>query len=426
MKKSLILSIAIVVLALIVAGPLFANGQKESAAQKEVTLNWPCIWVGEDAKASAVADIVAAFNAKYEGKIKVVIEEMPSYDVYDKKILAQISGGTVPDIFTLKWTPDTRDLYDSDILVDFTNDLASGWGDRFDKSVLSEVTLNKQTKTIPFEIAITPIWYNKALFEKAGIQGFPKTYPEFWDAAVKLKAIAITPTSQMTGGANAWTSMLWYSHIMASIGGPDVWDKPLSDPVFVQGAEILKKLYSDGNTTKDAIGGGPAIPSGHYLAERTAIFCNGPWFIGNIRKNAPEVYKVTELTSAPAVPGGKSGAQVGFIQTLLASGATKDPVKREAAVTFLKYMTLPENAKRISMDSGALLAPKFSFNSNDKVDPLQVKFVEAQKNASFIVSHFAGKFSASVVQEFGPALDKLALGKATPQEFVQMLQDANN
>jgi len=424
MKKSLLFSVMLVTLLAVLVVPVMAGGQQDKE-QGEVVLNWPCIWVGEDAKADAVADIVAKFNEEHAGSIKVEIEEMPSYDIYDKKILAQVSGGEVPDIFTLKWNPDTVDFYSGDILVDFSSDLDAGWDDTFDASILKEVEIEGAVKVIPYELAITPIWYNADLLADAGYDEFPATYDEFWDMCDALKANGVTPTSQMTGGANAWTSMLWFSHIMASVGGPNVWDKPLSDPVYVEGAEILQMLYTDGNTTKDAIGGGPAVPSGHFLAERTAIFCNGPWFIGNIRDNAPAVYEVTELTSAPAAAGGESGAQIGFIQTVLASGATNDPAKREAAVTFLKYMSRPENVKRISMDSGALMVPKFSFDAGDDVDPLQKKFVEAQENASFVMNHLAAKFPVSVVQEFGAALDQMALGKATPAEFVQMLEEAN-
>ena len=424
MRKILFFSVMLIALFSLLVMPVLAGGQQD-AEKGEVVLNWPCIWVGEDAKADAVADIVAKFNEEHAGSIKVEIEEMPSYDIYDKKILAQVSGGEVPDIFTLKWNPDTVDFYSGDILVDFSKDLDAGWEDTFDASILGEVTIGGAIKVIPYELAITPIWYNADLLADAGYDEFPATYDEFWDMCDALKANGVTPTSQMTGGANAWTSMLWFSHIMASVGGPNVWDKPLSDPVYVKGAEILQKLYMDGNTTKDAIGGGPAVPSGHYLAKRTAIFCNGPWFIGNIRDNAPDVYEVTELTSAPAAAGGESGAQIGFIQTVLASGATDNPAKREAAVTFLKYMSRPENVKRISMDSGALMVPKFSFTANDDVDPLQKKFVEAQENASFVMNHLAAKFPASVVQEFGAALDQMALGRATPEEFVQMLEEAN-
>ena len=421
---ALILVVMLVSFALLFSGCQKQEEKEEAQKKEKVTLNWPCIWVGEDAKADVVAQLVEEFNQQHEGEIEVVIEEMPSYDVYDKKILAQISGGEVPDIFTLKWTPDTRDFYEGDILMDMTEELQGSWGDDFSSGIISEVTVEGKVKVLPYTTAITPLWYNTELFEEAGISEFPETYDEFWQACEKLKAEDITPTSQMTGGANAWTSMLWYSHIMASVGGPDVWDKPLSDPVYVEGAEILKRLYSNGNTTKDAIGGGPEIPSGHYLAERTAIFCNGPWFIGNIRENAPEVYEATKLSSAPAAEGGESGAQVGFIQTVLASGAST-PRKQEAAMTFLKYMAKPENAKRISMDSGSLMAINFSVGEDEEIDPMQRAFIEAQEEASFIVSHLSGKFPASVVQEFGAALDQMALGKATPEEFVQMLEEAN-
>ncbi len=424
MKKLVFRSVMIALVAMVAVSVVFAGGQKEGGEGEEIVLNWPCIWVGEDAKADAVREIVDNFNEENDGRIQVKIEEMPSYDVYDKKILAQVSGGEVPDIFTLKWNPDTRDFYSGNILVDFAEELGAGWEDQFSSSVLNQVAIDGQIKVIPYTQAITPIWYNADLFEKAGIDGFPETYEEFWDACGKLKDMGVTPTSQMTGGANAWTSMLWYSHIMASVGGPDVWEKPLSDPVYVEGAKILKQLYTNGNTTKDAIGGGPEIPSGHYLAERTAVFCNGPWFIGNIRDNAPEVYESTELASAPQAEGGEAGAQIGFIQTVLASGAT-DPERRAAAIKFLKYMTKAENAKKISLESGALMSVDVKLGADDELDPLQKKFIEVQQEASFINTHLAANFPASVVQEFGAALDQMALDRATPEEFVQMLEDAN-
>ncbi|MDY7028079.1 MAG: carbohydrate ABC transporter substrate-binding protein, partial [Spirochaetota bacterium] len=106
MKKILILSVMLIALFSLLVMPVLAGGQQD-AEKGEVVLNWPCIWVGEDAKADAVADIVAKFNEENAGSIRVEIEEMPSYDIYDKKILAQVSGGEVPDIFTLKWNPDT-------------------------------------------------------------------------------------------------------------------------------------------------------------------------------------------------------------------------------------------------------------------------------------------------------------------------------
>ena len=102
--------------------------------------------------------------------------------------------------------------------------------------ILQKALGNGRVKTVPFEIGITPVWYNMDLLRKAGITEVPETFNDFLAMADALKAAGITPTSQMTGGSNAWTSMLWYSHILASIGGPDVWSKPLGGSCICSGS----------------------------------------------------------------------------------------------------------------------------------------------------------------------------------------------
>lgn len=404
---------------------VFASGSSENSDQKEIVLNWPCIWVGADAKAGVTKELVDAYNAKNAGRIKVVIEEMPDYAVYDRKIVADIAGRNAPDIFTLKWNADTRALYESSILMDFTDELAAGWEKDFTAGSLEEARINGRMKTLPYETAIAPIWYNKKLFKDAGITKFPETFDEMWTAFDKLKKIGVVPASQMTGANNAFTTQMWYSHIMNSIGGPGIWERPLTDPLFAQGAELLKQMLMNGNTTNDAIGAGPAVASGHYMAQRTALFINGPWFIGNIKKNAPEVYELTALASAPAA-GTHKGSQVGFILTVFAAADTKDPQKKAAVLDFLKYLTSPEIAKRISLESGSLLTPNFSLGPDDTVDPLQVEFIEQLNNASFLGGRFDTFFPIAVLDEFGPGVDALVAGKITAQEFTKILEDAKN
>lgn len=391
--------------------------------QKEIVLKWPCIWVGQDSKAPVVAKLVEEFNAANAGKIRVEIEPQPEYDAYEDKIRAAIAAGQVPDIFTIKLNPTTEAFYEGKLLLDLKSELDAGWGGDFIESNLNECEINGQIKSLPYEVALTPIWYNEALFKKAGVESFPQTYDEFWAACDKLKAAGITPMSQMTGGSNAWTSMLWYSHIVASLGGPNVMDKPFEGAAWVQAAEILKKMFSNDYTTKDAVGGDAGVSGGHFLAQRTALFINGPWYIGRVKKDAPEVYNNTKIVSAPAAD--KSGAQVGFLLTNFAAGYTEDEAKKEAIVAFLKWMTKPENAKQISLSSGSMLAVKFDV-SGETVDPLQKQFIEASNNASFTVKALSFAVNTEVVTEFGQALGKMALGKATPEEFVAALKAKHN
>jgi raffinose/stachyose/melibiose transport system substrate-binding protein len=419
MKKIMLIAAALMIL----AAAVFAGGGQE--AEKEIVLQWPCIWVGQDAKAATVTALVDQFNTDNAGKIKVVIEPNPDYDGYRQKINTMMAAGQVPDLFVFNPDPTSFTYYEGDLLLDFADDLKGSWGQDFAEGTIGASTRGGHTKSIPYELGLTPIWYNTDLFKKAGIGEFPKTFDDFWKACDKLKAIGVIPTSQMTGGTNAWTSMLWYSHIMASIGGPDVWSKPLSDPAYVQAAEILLKLYSDGNTTKDAVGATAGDSSGHFLAQDTAIFINGPWFIGNIRSNAPEIHAVTSVAPAPAVKGGTHGGQIGFLLSNLAAANTDDPARRAAVVKFLQWMTDPDNVKKISLDAGSMFCIKFDFSAGDDVDPLAQKFSEASANAAFIVNHFQANYKTEVVQEFGQALGAMALGKATPKEFVEKLQAVN-
>ncbi|MCG8570413.1 MAG: ABC transporter substrate-binding protein [Spirochaetes bacterium] len=390
--------------------------------KKEVVIKWPCIWVGQDSKANTVATLVDQFNAAHEGKIRVEIEPQPNYDAYEDKIRASIAAGQVPDVFTMKLNPTTAAFYDGDILMDFKEELNKGWKNDFISSNLAECEINGAIKTLPYETALTPIWVNEALFKQVGVDSFPKTFDEFWTACDKLKAAGFVPMSHMTGGSNAWTSMLWYSHLVAGFGGPDVMNKPFDDPAYVKAAEILLKMYSDGNTTKDAVGGDAGVSGGHFLAGRTAVFINGPWYIGRVKKDAPEVYAQTKILSAPQVAGGQGGAQVGFLLTNFAAANTKDKKKKEAVVTFLKWMTQPDNVKQISLAAGSLFAVKFDVGSGDNIDPLQKQFVEASNNATFTVKALSFAVNNEVVTAFGQELGKMALGKSTPEEFVAALK----
>ncbi|MDA3940826.1 MAG: extracellular solute-binding protein [Spirochaetia bacterium] len=419
MKKLIFL---ILVLTIVTAGATFAGGQQDS--DKEVVLKWPCIWVGEDSKANAVASLVEQFNADNAGSINVVIEAQPDYDGYEQKIRTSIAAGIVPDIFTMKLNPTTKAYYESDLLMDFSTELGMDWGKDFNEGTVAQATVDGMVKSLPYEVAITPVWYNMDLLKKAGVSAYPKTYKEFMDTAAKLKAAGIIPTSQMTGGSNAWTSMLWYSHFLASAGGKDVYNNLFEGDAYVKAAEVLLAMYSDGNTSRDAVGGDAGVSGGHYLAEESAMFINGPWYIGRVRGDAPEVYAATEVGPAPAA-GNNSGAQIGFLQTNFAAAANSDdPAKAAAAVKFIKWMTKAENVAEISKQAGSLFAVKYDASTID--DPLQKKFIEASNNAAFTIPHLAGVVPADVVSEFGQALGKMALGEATPAEFVEMLKKVNN
>ena len=419
--RRLLTGVLVGALVLAVSAPLMGAPGQEGAGG-EVVLDWPTIWVPPDSKSETIAALIERFNEENAGAIRIELEGIPDYDGYADKMNTQLASGSAPDLFIFSPNPTTFQYYDSDVLMDFTEELSGPWSENFVSGYIEASTRNGRTKTVPYEIGLTPIWYNSAHLAKVGYDEFPATMDEFWTLADALKAADIVPTSQMTGGGNAWTSMLWFSHLAGSIGGPDVWSKPLSDPVFEQAAAVLMRLYQDGNTTRDAVGGDAGVSGGHYMAGNTAVFLNGPWYIGRIRNDAPDTYSATKVAAAPQV-GDHHGHQIGFMLSNLAAANTDDPNRRAAVVKWMQFMTDPENVRFVSESAGSMFSIKYELT--DAADPLQRAFVQASSDATFVIPPLTVAHKVQVVDTFKEALAAMALGEATPAEFVQMLVDAN-
>lgn len=405
---------------------LFAGCGKQNEATtpaKEIELKFPSFWVGKDSKATPMTAIINAFNEANKGKIKVTVEEISDYNAYEDKMKTAIATNSVPDLFIFKTGTVAEPYYKSGKLMDLTSYMNSGWKDKFVNNAISSATYENKVLAVPYEFGVTPVLYNKRLFEQAGITSFPKTYTEFFAACDKLVAKGITPMSQMTG-ENAWTSMLWYSQLVVAIGGADVYSRGLDDPAFLEAAKVMQKMFQ--YTTKDAIGAGAAVAAGHFLNERTAMLMNGPWFIGRIKnEGVNKMYEQVSVAPAPLYEGGKGkeGGYIGFVQSNIGAAKQTDKAKEEAVVTFLKYLTDANNIKKLSAESGSMFVIKTDTANN--VEKLQGMMIEQVNKAPYVVPHFQLMVKPAVGSEFPQALAGLVGGSKTPEQFIKQLKDKN-
>lgn len=406
------LAIAIALFAL----PFFAPAQ---APKGEIVLKWPCIWVGKDSKAPAIAEIVDSFNKANAGKIRVEIEPQPDYNAYEQKVRTSLMAGVAPgDIFTLKLNATTKDYYNNKLLMDFSKDFNGAWKASFDAGAVAQSTVDGKLKTLPYETAILPLWYNGDLLKKAGVDKVPATMPELWAAMDKLKAASIMPSSQMTGDTNAWTSMIWFSWFAASYGGPKVWEKPFTDKAFVESAKLMKKVF-DSYTTPDAVGASAGISGGHFLAGRTAIFSNGPWYAGRADLRATSFFP--SVTIAPMPPAGPNkNIIISRLQANIAAGETKDKARHEAIISFLKFLTSKENSAKMAQTSGAMIAVNSGYVPTDGLQKQFYAFV-GQKGVVG-VNDLEAALGPEATLEFGQQLGALVLGKITPEQFCALVE----
>lgn len=418
--KSLMSLVAIVA----VGVSMFAgcSSSSKSSSTKEYELKFPSFWVGKDAKATTMAALITKFNAENKGKIKITVEEIADYDAYEDKMKTSIATNTVPDIFIFK-SGTVADIYrKSGKLMDFTSYMNEGWKDSYVGTSIKDSTYDGQVLSIPYEYGVTPIIYNKRLLSQAGVTDFPKTYTEFWAMCDKLMAKGIFPMSQMTGD-NAWTSMLMYSQLVVSIGGPDVYAKGLDDPAFLEAAKVMQKLFK--YTTKDAIGAKAAVATGHFLNEETAMLMNGPWFIGRIKTEGKNnMYNEVSVAPAPMWEGGKGkdDGYIGFVQSNLGAAKQTDKNKEAAVIKFLKYLTDPTNINDLSVNSGSMFVIKTP-SAGDKIEKLQGMMIDQTNKAPYLVPHFQLMVKPAVGNEFPQALSGLVGGGKTPEQFIKQLKD---
>lgn len=403
-----------IVLALV----LFTIPFAAMAETSEIVLKWPCIWVGKDSKAPMIAEIVNSFNQANAGKIKVEIEPQPDYNAYEQKVRTAIMAGVAPgDIFTVKLNASTKDFYGSKLLMDFSKDFTGEWKKDFDAGAVAQSTIGGKLKTLPFETAVLPIWYNFDLLRKAGVTKIPMTINELWTAMDKLKAAGIYPSSQMSGDTNAWTSMIWFSWFAASYGGTEVWDKPFTDKAFVESAKLMKRIF-DSYTTADAIGASAGVSGGHFLAGRTAIFSNGPWYAGRADLRATSFFP--SITIAPLPPAGPNkDIIISRLQANIAAAETPDKARHDAIIKFLQYLTSKENVAKLAESSGAMFAVKANYVP---ADALQKQFYDLAGKNYETTTDLEAALGAEATLEFTQQLSALALGKITPEQFCALVE----
>lgn len=414
MKKTKLLA---VLLMLCLMTGLGAQGQVDSGVQKEVELRWASIWVGNDSKAPAVEALVNEYNTKNAGKIKVVIEPQPDYNAYEQKVRTSLAAGQAPaDIFTIKFNPTTATFYQSNLLMDFSKVMSSSWKQTFDAGSLEQSTVDGMLKSLPMETAILPIWYNMDAFAQAGVKALPTTMDEMWSAFDKLKAAGIAPASQMTGDTNAWTSMIWFSHFAVSLGGTNVWDKPFTDPAFVEAAKLTKRMITE-YSTSDAVGLGAGGSGGHFLAGRTAVFSNGPWYAGRADLAATPFFNSIKIAGLPAA-GSTKDFMISRLQANICAAATKDKAKEAAILDFMQYLTSPASIARIAETSGAMFAIKTDYRP---VKALQKQFYDVASAAKTTAFDLEAALGAEVTLEFAQQLGALALGRISAEEFCALV-----
>ena len=123
---------------------------------------------------------------------------------------------------------------------------------------------------------------------------------------------------------------------------------------WLDGMALIRRLYELGAFPADALNTSESRTSQMFRDKQAAMQFDGSWFANTI---PPENMDTVAVLPVPG-RGGEGGAVIGGVSMgfYLTRRAWDDPLRRDAAVGLLAWLTAPENAARLGAEqtSGAL------------------------------------------------------------------------
>lgn len=154
-----------------------SGGDKDKESSDDsgkIVLNVINYHVGTDYAADYYSYLFEEFQKTEAGKnVEFNFEEIPTTDAYNQKIKLLISSGDLPDIVFNGGNNITELAAKSGKVADLTPyfDEDPEWKALFDDTSLEFNTVDGKIYGVPVSKEISYIYYNKELFEKAGIEG---------------------------------------------------------------------------------------------------------------------------------------------------------------------------------------------------------------------------------------------------------------
>ena len=287
MKMKKVLAAA---LSLACASTLFAaTAVTASAADKKEVVIWD--YFETDAQKQMMQSLIDEFNAsqdEYEASHVYV----PFAD-YEKQLTLGIASGELPDLVILDGCGMASfiqlglfgDIPDADI----------NW-DEYMEGPMESTMLDGKHYGIPFATNCTALFYNKDLFDAAGID-YPDentTWDEFHEMAKALTKDGVSGFGNAATNTDEGTFQCLQWLYTAGGSYTDIEDG-------VDAYKLMQEMIEDGSWTKECVNWTQSDVNNNFMAGNLAMQQNGPWQIPGIEANAPDLnYGVTVLPKKDA------------------------------------------------------------------------------------------------------------------------------
>ena len=411
-------------LAVVLAVAMLLGMVSVAGADDEVQeITW-AFWDDLDASSDLITQgfkqVIDRFNEDYAGKYHVTAITT-QLEQYYETLNGLIEQDKTPDVFIVSPGPNLTNYVTPGIAAPLDEYLADGWKDTFaGDAVFAQQTYDGKIYAVPLNTAAACVFYNREIFEKAGVE-VPKTYTELLDACAKIKEAGYTPITISAGTAWCLSMLAGYLcdregvDLPALNAGTESWNNPKT----IAAGEKLKELSQYFQPT--AAGDSNDDATTALAMEEAAILIQGSWAIGQMNGLNPEFAEKCGVFQFPAIEGANDPNRViAKSDSLAMSASTKYP---EAAIALMKHFTDDIAQKYTAEVGGKIPVTKVEYDATKAPPQLaDVMTIFGSASATFgfynesLVSSDAGSY-------FDDQMVAIFQGEKTPEEAFQAVED---
>ncbi len=356
---------------------------------------------------------VEEWNATHD--LKVERQEFPWAQYTGEILTTGIATGEAPDVFFIS-PGDWRRYAEGGLALPLNDYFPEYLKEDLLPASLAAVTLNDNIYSVPFEMEPVALWYNKAIFEEAGLE-----VPTTWDELVAA-AEALT-TSERYGiliptNPDYYENFVFYPFLWMAGGevvNEDFTAAAVNTPEAARALGLWGTLIKEGYAAPTSLGADPVDE--RFPTEQAAMFVSGYWVYGWLTANYPEFVEKVGVASIPAPDEGDELITVYGGWTVMVYAGTEHPA--EAAEFAINMFGAEDNAR----------AAAWTIEYNTKLSPRQSVLEDnADFYGEFPYSVFANdifptarpepSFPPEIAQAVWEALQDVMFAGVSPEDAV--------
>jgi raffinose/stachyose/melibiose transport system substrate-binding protein len=367
-------------------------------------------------------DLFKAEIAKFDAQAgtKTTVNSLPGSGaaVYPDKLKTELLGGSGPDVWRI-WGGQIGAPF---VTAKQALDLAPyyqkfGWDSRINTAAIEGMTFDGVKGGVPFISLGIGGWYNKAIFEKAGVSAPPASYAELEEANEKILAAGTTPLA--TAGKYGWHIMRLFEYLLETASGPELHDKLLigeeswDRPEVVTAFTNFKKWQDKKWIPEGALGLDPADIEPTYVQGKTAYTITGPWTEANAIQTAGKDESGFGVFQFPT-----DQSQVrhsGFVEGYMVNAKSGN---QEKAAELIDYLMKPETQKALKISASTVTGAE----PEQKTAPLAYEWSQGPGKEPFYTIQDQA-FPKQQSDQYFAIQSDLLQGKITPEEAAKKMQD---